>query len=66
MISTLNTSSLNGSNERERSSGGGFHGADEGHHHVRPIDEVEEQQYQTATYMKWLQCNIIFYTGADG
>ena len=65
----MNSACLTGSDDRERSSGGGFHGADEGHHHARPIDEVEGQQYQTATgyrYMKWLQYNIIFYTGADG
>ena len=58
----MNTSSLNGSDDRERSSGGGFNGEDEGHHHVRPIDKVDGSNTKQL-HMKWLQYNYILHFG---
>ena len=49
---------MTGSYDRERSSGGGFHGADEGHH--------QETKWK-GSKAKELGIDFkLFYTGADG
>ena len=58
MIATLNTAILTGSDDRGRTRGGGFHGADEGHH--------QETKWK-GSKAKGLGIDFkIFYTGPDG
>ena len=58
MIATLYTAILTESDDRERSRGGGFHGADEGHH--------QETNWQGSKAKELGHSLKLFYTGSDG
>ena len=58
MIATLYMAILTGSDDRERSRGSRFHGADEGHH--------QETKWKGSKAKELGHSLKIFYTGSDG